>query len=694
MRFKALSIIIILLCCVPFVDAQEEVTIKKKHFKLSHKKEGFKQAWKSIQEGDEFYDAGFGTFAVARDHYLFANQYNSNNAELNYKIGICYLYSDDKQEAISYLQKAYELDPGISVEIFYLMGRAYHLNEEFDKAKEQYITYKTIIPPDDDIQDLTNKIDKLIIEAQYGKEMTQDPQRVIIQNLGENVNSKFDDYNPKFAYRDTALFFTSRRPVSKKTKRNELDNKFNEDIYASPMNNGEPGMSYPLGKPFNSKSNDALVGVSSDGASLFIYRGDVDGGDIQVTYFRPEKMKWKKPKSLPGKAGSKSEETTATLSPDGRELYFISTNPEFTFGGKDIMLSKLNEKNKWSEPENASPLLNTKYDEEGVFLTPDGNTLFFGSKGHNTMGGFDIFKSVRTEDGRWGVPQNLGYPINTPEDEIFYTTDISGVYGYYSTIREGGLGAKDIYKVITLGSEKEVLTLTRDRLIAGTDYPDRSSFLTLPGVLQVDTTLVVVGQVRDTVGGADTAVLATLSFIDPMTGDIAANAMTGRDGFYRAQLTKPTMYGIEINAPGYLYFLDIVDMTGANTDEQVVKDFFLQRIEVGTKVVLDNIYFQTGKSVLTVDSYEALNQVAKFMNNNEAVRLEISGHTDNTGSLSINQKLSRARAKSVVDYITGQGIDKDRLEYIGYADSQPVVPNDTPEGREMNRRVEFKVLSK
>jgi outer membrane protein OmpA-like peptidoglycan-associated protein len=693
MRLKALSIIILFISCGTLLSAQEEVIINKKEFKIKQK-EGFKEAWKSIQEGDEYYDAGIGTFAIARDHYLFADQYNSDNPELNYKIGICYLYSDDKINALDYLLKAYELKPEISEEVHYLLGRAYHLVLEFDRAKENYIIYKSSLPPSEDLMKMTDALEKLIIECTHGKSFTQKPQRVIIQNMGEAVNSKFDEYNPKFAYQDSALFFTSRRPLTEKTKRSEIDNKFPEDIYISPIENGKMKDSYPLGKPFNSKGNDALVGVSPDGASFFIYKGDVDGGDIQIATYRPDKQKWNKPKSLKGDVGSDAEETTAALTPDGKELYFVSTNPKLSRGGKDIMVSKLTPKGKWGEPENASPLLNSKYDEEGIFLSADGNTMFYGSKGHNSMGGFDIFKSVKGEDGRWSAPENLGYPINTPEDEVFYTTDITGVYGYYATIREGGYGARDIYKVITLGSEKEVSTLTKDRLIAGTDYPERSSFITMPELLHVDTTLMVIGMVRDTIGGVDTTVMAGLSFIDPNTGDISARAMTGTDGYYRAQLAESKVYGIEINATGYLYFLDIIDLSGLDTDDQVKRDFYLQRIEVGTKVVLENIYFETGKSVLTVESYEPLNQVGKFLENNESVRLEISGHTDNTGSVSINTKLSQQRAKAVVDYLIGQKIDKSRFEYVGFADSQPVAPNDTPEGREMNRRVEFKVLSK
>ena len=218
--------------------------------------------------------------------------------------------------------------------------------------------------------------------------------------------------------------------------------------------------------------------------------------------------------------------------------------------------------------------------------------------------------------------------------------------------------------------------------------------MTLPTLLERDTTLLLSGQVRDSVGGADTTVMAVLSFMDPASGELVAKTMTGADGYYKARLTEPKVYGVEINATGYLYYLDIIDLSTFDRDDPVEKDFYLQRIEVGTKVVLDNIYFETGKAILTIDSYEALDQVSRFLENNGTVRLEISGHTDNTGSRDLNMNLSEARAKAVVDFITERGISRERLEYKGYADTQPVSSNDSPEGREMNRRVEFKILSK
>lgn len=696
MNSRYISLFILISLFFTGLQGQETVEIRKKDFrKGAEQTEGFREAWKSIREGDKFYDQGEGTYHIARDHYLFAHQYNSEHSGLNYKTGVCYLYGDDKFKAIDYFLAAYDTDPGITDDIKLMIGRAYHVVEKFDKAKQYYMEYKQDLVPGEDIVIKTNYVDKLIMECEYGKELSSNPRRVIIQNLGDAVNSQYDDYNPRFAIDDTALFFTSRRPFGKKPDRSEFDNKFYENIFISPVNNGKEFMeAYPPGKPFNARGNNAIVGIAPDGNTIFMYLGEEDKGSILASEYKREKGKWKRPKRLSKKIDSDAEETTVAMSPDGQVLYFVSANPEFTKGGKDILVTRKNEKGKWGKPENVSGLINTVYDEEGVYLTRNGQEMYFASRGHNSMGGFDVFRSVMGEDGRWEAPENIGYPVNTPNDEVFYVTDTAGFYGYYSTQREGGLGGKDIYKVISLGAEKQVMTLTRDSLVAGLNLMVKDPFLSYPELLTVDTTLILSGQVKDTINGADTTIMAGLSFMNPETGEIIARAMTGTDGFYRARIPEPGIYGVEINATGYLYYLDIIDMSGLNPDEPAERNFYLQKIEVGTKVVLDNIYFETGKSVLTANSFEALDQVVRFLENNRSVRLEISGHTDNTGSLRINSRLSTARAKAVVDYLVNKGITAGRLEYQGYADTQPVAENDTSEGREMNRRVEFKVLEK
>ncbi len=670
--------------------SQEDVKISKNHFKTGIEI-GFKEAWNSIREGDKNYKAGVGTYGIARDHYLFSQQYNTNHAELNYKLGVCYLFTDDKYKAIDFFHKAYILDPEVSGDIHLLLGRAYQLVLEFDKAIEHYSNHMEVLDLSEQ-EAYSAVMTKYLAECQSGKNLSKKPVRVILQNPGEAINSKFDDYNPIFAYNDTALFFTSRRPFEK-SKRNLIDNKFNEDIYISDYNGGSFDQAVRLEKPYNSENNDALVGISVEGDKILIYKGNIQGGDLRITTFNPEKNKWSRPKGFRSKIKSKDGETSACLSPDGQELYYISRNTELSLGGKDILRSTRDAKGKWKDPVNLGGEINTPYDEEGVFITPNGRFLYFASQGHNSMGGFDIFRSERKTNGEWSAPQNLGYPINTPDDEVFYITDQTGSYGYYSTIREGGIGSKDIYKVIYLGSEKELIFTTRDQLVAGPDT-EKTGFLTLPRLLDLDSTFLLTGHVLDTIGD-DLPVFSKLTFIDPLEGSQDAFAISdSATGKFTARLPQAKVYGVEINAPGYLYFLDILDLSGESNDQIIERNFYLQKVEVGIKVVLDNIYFQTGKSVLMPESFDELDQVLRFLENNPTIKLEIAGHTDNTGSLRINQKLSRERAKAVVDYLVAAGIDPEMLRSQGYADTQPVATNDTSGGRKQNRRVEFEVISK
>lgn len=669
--------------------SQENVKISSKTFKTENTA-GYKEAWASIKEGDKNFKEGLGTYPTARDHYLFALQYNPDHAALNYKLGVCYLYTDNKYEAIDYLLHAFTIDPQVSGDIHLLLGLAYQLVLKFDKAMEQYNIHSSQLEPKEK-QEFSNTLAKRFEECLNGKSLSQNPVRVFIQPLGEEINSKYDDYNPVFAFQDSALFFTSRRPYGK-AKRNRIDNKFNEDIYLASFEGGVFQKSVRYDKPFNTENNDALVGISDDGNTLILYKGAIQGGDIQLSSFNADKNKWTRPKSVTGRLTSKDGETSACFSPDGQELYFVSRNSKLTVGGKDILYARLDSKGKWSKPVNAGVNINTPYDEEGVFITPDNRFLYFASKGHNSMGGFDIFRSERNEDGRWSVPVNLGYPLNTPDDEVFYITDRTGSHGYYSAIREGGSGGKDICKVVFLGSEKELVLQTEDKLVAGPG-PDKKGFLMLPKPRDIDRSLLLEGSVLDTTGGA-VPIIAKLEFYDPSSGDRESSVVSDTTGFFSVKLPEPKIYAIEINASGYLYYLDILDYSSEKGEKKLRQDFFLRKVEVGTKVVLDHIYFETGKAVLRPESDEALNQVLRFLENNPSMKLEISGHTDNTGSLRINQKLSRDRASAVVNYLVGKGIPESMLESKGYADTQPVATNNTSEGRTQNRRVEFKVLSK
>jgi len=689
MKYYPISLLVFFFIMVPgFLVAQQNLKINKADFKTEQEL-GFEEAWKSIKEGDKYFKAGLGTYRDAREHYLFAAQYNPDDPALNYKIGICYLFSDDKFESIKYLEKAFLIDENVSSDIRLMGAKAYQMTLNFDDAINQYQKYKESLEPKQRVLEAA-AIDKLIAECENGKALVAKPGRVIINNMGEQINSVGDDYNPIFTAADTAIYFTSRRNHQEKAKRSPLDNKHFEDIYVASASGKKWELARNMGKPVNHVNhNTAAVAISPDSKTLYIYRGDKSGGGV----FKSEMKegKWTSPKNIPGKLRSKHRETTMCFSPDGKTFYFVSNNEKLTYGGKDILVSEQDAQGKWKDPVNIGKEINTKYDEEGVFISPDGNTLYFSSKGHNTMGGFDVFRSDRNGMGEWSPAENMGYPVNSPDDDVFYKVTNDERIAYYSANRMGGHGGRDIYKIVFLGEEKEMLMSTEDILIAGMDVDGKTGFFVPAAPLTVSA-FMLSGKVYN--NKTNEGVRAKIDFIDVDVSKVMATTLSNDSGHYNASLPEGKAYGVEVVARDYLFHLDILDLSGKDPDEVITFNFGLDPIEVGATVVLENIFFELNKATLKPESFPQLEQVLEFMNGNPSVRMEISGHTDNTGSLRHNTKLSEARAQAVVDYLTERGIAVDRLESKGYAFSQPIAPNNTAEGRAQNRRVEFKILSK
>lgn len=689
-KIHYIFILFILLVTGLTAEAQiNPLKIKKSEFKKQEY--GFKEAWTSIKEGNYYYSLGLGSYRLAREEYLKAYGYNQESAELNYMIGRCYLYSDNKFESIKYIQKAYELKPDVHFDIHLMLGMAYHQILEFDKAIEEYNYFINEIPPKQR-DEYKSRNDLYIQQCKNGKVLAAEPGRVVINNLGKNINSVFDEYGPVIDRESSIMYFTSRRKFDKKSDKSIIDDKFFEDAYYSEMIKKDWTRAQRLNPKITGKdntSNVAVIGISPDKQKLYIYRGNDNSGDLFVS--SQKKGVWSSPKSL-SKFNSKDREVSMCLSSDESTLYFVSSNKKEGYGGTDIYISRKNAKGKWGKPENAGNVINTFFDELGVSLGPNDSVLYFSSKGHNSMGGYDVFKSSLSDVGLWSKPINFGYPINTPNDDIFFVEVPGGKAAYYSSNRESGLGGMDIYKIIFLGSEKELFVGDVEDLYAGAKVPYDNIYFRPPAKISVDTSILMRGFINDSEN--QKPIIAKIEMIDGDNNSVVATAISDSTGNYSIRVPVAKKYGAEIIATGYLLYLDMVDLSMNTFDEVVVKNFQLDRVEVGAKVVLKNIYFESSKSELKSESYASLDNVVKLLLNNPTLRLEISGHTDNIGSLKANTKLSTDRAKAVVTYLVGKGISADRLEYKGYAFSQPIFGNDNADGRAKNRRVEFKVLSK
>ncbi len=652
-RLSTGLLIIFFLSAAP-VFGQQNIKIEQRSFRKGANKIKAEIAWEWVEIAEEYYEAGEGTFGLALDNYLKAYHVNPNHALLNYKIGVCYLFTArDFEEAVFHLEEAYAVDEYIAADILIIMGRAYQQNLQFDKAIDKYNAFYESLPSKSQ-KAFKPFIDKSIEECKNGKELIAHPVDIEINNMENNINSKYDDYNAVINEDTTILYMTSRRENTTMGNRFPEDNKYYEDVYFSKMINGTWQPAKNMGRRINTEFNDAIIDLSPDKKRLFISRPDLNGGDIYYSNYEGDRWSRAQP-FLPEIINTEHRETTLAFSPEGKTLYFISDRPD-GIGGRDIYYCEKQQNGRWTMPKNIGNKFNTPYDEESVFIDYSGDTMYFSSKGHNSMGGYDVYISVKDRDGNWTKPENMGYPVNSPGDEVFFRTCKTGAHGYFTSFRDEGYDGLDVY---------EFIIYPPDKYLAGR-------------VLNKETS---------------NPVKAKLLLIDKKNDKIIDSLFSDAQGKYNWKIPVRINYTVQISAKGYMpYSDDINTSTLGFYDTLLTKNFMLEKVKVGAKVVLKNIYFEFNSAKLKEESFRELENVISFMKDNPSVKIKISGHTDNIGSHEYNLNLSESRAKSVVEHLVEKGINKSRLEYKGYAFDQPIATNETEEGRAKNRRVEFEVI--
>ena len=618
---------------------------------------GLKEAVQNLNKGSKIMDQSEGAYKLALPFLEKAQVFNPNNALLNLRIGLCILKTSRQYESLNYFLKAKALDPAVDPKLNYYIGFGYHLNSDWDDAIKFYTAYTQRLSKDDQTEKTVAT--QRIHECENGKKLSLDTVNVAITNL-DKINSAEGDYIPLLSADAKLLFFTSRRPETTGGGIDDYDGDYFEDVYLSTKESN--GWSTPknLGSPINTISHDAAVGLSVDGHSVIIFRGDVNGGDLFLS--TNNGFKWTNPISLGANINSEYHESSACFSPDGRTLYFVSDR-EGGFGGRDIYKSTYDvDKKIWKEAQNLGPIINTSNDEEGVFMHPDGKTLYFSSKGHNTIGGYDIFYAD-WDGSKWSQPVNLGIPINTPGDEVFFQVSADGRTAYYSSYRTGGHGEKDIYRI---------------------DYLERKEPVTKMVLLQ--------GKITDAETGIPIA--AEIEVIDldinQTVGKFTNDAKTGE---YLISLPAGKNYGTVITSKGYLFESENFDLLDPKGYKEVTKNVEMKPIKPGNGIVLHNIFFETGIYALKETSKNELIRIIELMKYYPSLRVEIQGNTDNVGGESFNLDLSQKRANVVKDYLVERGVEAKRLEANGYGYSKPRASNDTPEGKALNRRIEMVVIA-
>lgn len=466
-------------------------------------------------------------------------------------------------------------------------------------------------------------------------------------HLSDSVNSAESEYFPSLTIDGKKLVFTRR-----------IDN-YDEDFYVSDNENGVWKKAQPLQGKVNTNLNEGAQNIAQDGTVLVFTGCNYPEGkgscDIYLSFLRKDGT-WSGAENL--NFNSEAWESTPSLSPDKNELYFSSNNPG-GYGGKDIWVTRKLTGGRWSKPENLGPEINTTGDESCPFIHSDNTTLYFNSTGHPGYGTTDLFVSRKDTSG-WTKPLNLGYPVNTIDDEGSLTVASDGKTAFFSSDRMHTKGGLDIYS------------------------------FQLSKAVQANPTTWVNGKVFD--AKTKEGLPSGIELTDLETGKVVFNIQTDEDGNYLVTLPINKKYAFNVNRKGYLLFSEHYALGKELPDSNFTVNIAIQPLEKGATVTLNNIFFDVNESKLQSASLLELEKVFQLLKDNPTLKISIEGHTDNTGDSKSNLTLSEARANAVVQYLVSKGIDTKRLKATGKGDTTPVVSNNTEEGKSRNRRTELHII--
>lgn len=496
----------------------------------------------------------------------------------------------------------------------------------------------------------------LIIEdCLFAVEAMKTPVRFNPVNLGDSVNTIFNEYSPSITADGKVLMFT--REIESGGNQ-FFPGRKQEDFFVSyRLADGNWSKAVDVGAPLNTPGNEGAQSMGAGGQYMFFTACDRKGGlgrcDIYLSYFNGKA--WTEPVNIGPPVNTEYWESQPSISADGKTLFFVSNRPG-GYGGLDIWYSETDPDGKWKEPVNAGDSINTAGDEVTPFIHFDGKTLFFSSNGIPNMGGFDIYMARKKNDGSWSKPVNIGYPINTHADEMGLTIESNGSRAYFSSTLNRA-GGKDLF---WFDLPEEV-------------RPEKVSYLK--------------GRVYD--NDTRRSLRAKYELNDLGTGETVSAASTTDDGQFLVCLPSGRNYGLNISTRGYLFYSENFPFDGDYSEYRpLVKDIFLNLLKPGEKLILYNILFDINSSELLPGSRNELDKLLQILIENPELSVEIAGHTDDTGSDDLNQRLSESRALSVVRYLTGRGVEQSRLTHKGYGKTMPVHDNTTAEGRRLNRRTE------
>jgi len=601
---------------------------------------------------------------AALKNYKLANSYlNQNNIrlaiiELNEAtendpqfIQAFILLGDAYRSVINYYdaliayEKAYTIDPNYAPERIFFYAEAALKTGKYELAKNLLNKYISLVGT---TSKNVARAKKYIQDCDFSLEAIINPVKFKPVNMGESVNTVHDEYMAAITADESKLIFTR-----------QID--FKEDFYQSNKKNNlwdnAEFLSSVLSTP---EYNEGAQCISPDGQYLFFTGCNrPDGvGRCDIYISKKDGEEWVKPINLGYPINSKNWESQPSISSNGKTLYFVSDR-KGGLGGYDIWKSELDDTGKWSSATNLGPTINTPYDDMTPFIHPDNKTLYFSSDGWVGLGNKDVFLSRLSDNGKWGLPENLGFPINTFNDEGGLIINPSGNTAYFSSDQYAGFGGLDLYSFDI--EETKIMPIY-------TNY--------------------VKGKVYDM--DTKAPLEAEIQIVDLETGEVLINSYSNKiDGTFLNILPFGTQYALIASTNGYLYYSESFETTYHKLNEPVILDIPLSKLEVGKNMVLKNIFFDKNKYNFKPESKAELQRLLVLLAANINLKIGIGGFTDNVGDSIENQLLSENRAKAVYQYLINNGIKSDRLKYSGFGENNPISDNSTALGKSLNRRTQI-----
>jgi outer membrane protein OmpA-like peptidoglycan-associated protein len=546
-------------------------------------------------------------------------------------------------DAIAILESSAN-DKDFSARSVFLLSEIFLKNNNGEKAKlyaEKYIARKDKVP------NAAAKASQTILNANFAIEAKKNPVPFNPKNLGASINTKANEYFPYLTPDGKVFTFT------------RMDGR-QEDLFYANRNDTVFSNAMSYGNNVNTDDNEGASAMDAQGNFLFVTACNrMDGyGSCDIYYSVKQNNTWTAPQGIGKPVNTGAWEAQPSFSSDGSALYFASNRPG-GFGGRDIWVSYLDTNMKLSEPKNLGPNINTKYDDQCPFIHADNQTLYFTSNGWPGMGNGDIYISRKTDTG-WTKAVNIGYPINTENDDNGMTVSYDGKTAFLSSSRAGGFGGLDLYS------------------------------FELPENMQPKKTTYIKAVVKD--AKSKQLLNASYSIIDLDTKKEVYKGNTSNGKFFVSiELNKND--ALQIQKEGYLFYSQNINLKETTTETKPYEiEVLLEPIAANSKITLNNVFFDFDKNELKQESFVELDKLADLLKKNPTVKIEISGHTDNKGDKKYNLALSQKRAESVVNYLVQKGIAAARLVAKGYGDTMPIAPNDTEENKAKNRRTEVKVL--